>query len=71
MYVVCFKFVCFVLFFGPSRCGIKVKQIIQQITLEEKTDSMATTLSGGQKRKLSVGIALIGNPRVGFIHVFS
>ena len=44
-----------------------VKKIIDEITLTEKADSLATTLSGGQKRKLSVGIALIGDPRIVFL----
>ncbi len=30
----------------------------------EKKDTRADKLSGGQKRKLSVAIALIGNPKV-------
>ena len=31
--------------------------------LEEKLHSASSTLSGGQKRKLSVAMAMIGNPR--------
>jgi ATP-binding cassette subfamily A (ABC1) protein 3 len=30
----------------------------------EKANAKASTLSGGQKRKLSVGIALIGDSKV-------
>ncbi|XP_050432298.1 phospholipid-transporting ATPase ABCA3-like [Adelges cooleyi] len=42
----------------------EVQQMLQELHLTDKADSMAKTLSGGQKRKLSVGIALIGNPKI-------
>ena len=32
--------------------------------MEEKKDFLTKDLSGGQKRKLCVGIALIGDPKV-------
>ena len=38
--------------------------IIIEVSLEEKKDTVAKLLSGGQKRKLSVGIALIGDPKI-------
>lgn len=37
---------------------------VQDVGLSEKLDAQAGTLSGGQKRKLSVAIAFIGNPKV-------
>ena len=37
------------------------------IDLLDKGDAVAETLSGGQKRKLSVGIALIGDPKLIFL----
>ncbi|KAJ3158551.1 ATP-binding cassette sub- A member 5 [Geranomyces michiganensis] len=40
----------------------RVAEIIKQVDLQEKQHSIAETLSGGQKRKLSVGMALIGRP---------
>ena len=41
--------------------------IITEVDLQEKTDVAAKKLSGGQKRKLSVGIALIGDPKIIFV----
>ena len=35
-----------------------------QLNLEEHKDKEASTLSGGNKRKLQVAIALIGNPPI-------
>lgn len=40
---------------------------LREVGLEEKIDAIASTLSGGQKRKLSVCMALIGNSRVIFL----
>ena len=44
-----------------------VMDIITEVDLQEKTDVAAKKLSGGQKRKLSVGIALIGDPKIIFL----
>lgn len=44
-----------------------VTDIIKDVDLVEKTDVSAKNLSGGQKRKLSVGVALIGDPKVIFL----
>ena len=44
-----------------------VTDIIKDVDLVEKTDVSSKNLSGGQKRKLSVGIALIGDPKVIFL----
>ena len=35
-----------------------------EIDLADQRDTLSKDLSGGQKRKLSVGIALIGDPKV-------
>ena len=45
----------------------EVKAILGDIDLAEKADELAGSLSGGQKRKLSVGIALIGDPKIIFL----
>jgi ABC-type multidrug transport system ATPase subunit len=37
------------------------------VGLEEKTDAFVSSLSGGQKRKLSISIAFLGNPKVVFL----
>ena len=38
--------------------------MLDSVGLTLKKDALAKTLSGGQKRKLSVGIALIGGSKV-------
>ena len=38
-----------------------VKKTIEDVGLDDKTNYLSKMLSGGQKRKLSVGIAFIGN----------
>ena len=45
----------------------EVNGILTDIDLTEKADAVAVNLSGGQKRKLSVGIALIGDPKLIFL----
>ncbi len=42
----------------------EVSSLLGDLGLYEKKDSMAGTLSGGQKRALSVAIAFAGQPRV-------
>lgn len=42
----------------------EVEEMINILELEPKRDSFSVTLSGGQKRKLSVGIALISGSKV-------
>jgi ATP-binding cassette, subfamily A (ABC1), member 3 len=41
-----------------------VKEVIRAVGLQDYTNRMAQKLSGGNKRKLSLGIALMGNPSV-------
>lgn len=42
----------------------QVDRMISQLEIEDVQYQLAKTLSGGQRRKLSVGIALIGNANV-------
>lgn len=42
----------------------EVQKMLAELYLTDKADNIAKTLSGGQKRKLSVGIAVIGNPKI-------
>jgi len=44
-----------------------VSRMIQQLGLDEHADKLSSTYSGGTKRKLSVGIALIGDPAIVFL----
>ncbi|KEG10259.1 ABC transporter [Trypanosoma grayi] len=45
----------------------QVNNIIAALQLEEKRHSSAGSLSGGQRRRLCVGIALVGQPEVLFL----
>ncbi len=42
----------------------RVNEIIDEINLSEKRKSFTVNLSGGQRQKLALGIALLNNPRV-------
>ncbi len=42
----------------------RVNEIINEINLSEKRKSFTVNLSGGQRQKLALGIALLNNPRV-------
>ncbi len=42
----------------------KVDKILKTFNLEAKADSLAKKLSGGQKRRLNLAMALISNPKV-------
>jgi len=45
----------------------EVDTILDDIDLKDKANAIASKLSGGPKRKLSVGIALIGDPKLIFL----
>jgi len=45
----------------------RVDEVVEVVGLEEKRDSRVRTLSGGQKRRLDVGLALIGDPELLFL----
>ncbi|CAH0549112.1 unnamed protein product [Brassicogethes aeneus] len=49
---------------SPSVKDFEVKKTIKDVDLVDKAKSKAKHLSGGQKRKLSVGIAVIGDPKI-------
>jgi ABC-type multidrug transport system ATPase subunit len=42
----------------------EVENLLVKLGLNEKANSMACTLSGGMKRKLCLGMALIGDSKV-------
>jgi ABC-type multidrug transport system ATPase subunit len=43
---------------------VEIDGLLEELQLKEQRDVASIKLSGGQKRKLSVGIALIGSPKV-------
>lgn len=47
-----------------SEVEAEVDQMVREVGLKEKIDVMSSMLSGGMKRKLSVGIAMIGGSKV-------
>jgi ABC-2 type transport system ATP-binding protein len=55
------------LFGGYYERPRKVDEVIAIIGLEEKRDARVRTLSGGQKRRLDLGLALVGDPELVFL----
>lgn len=46
---------------------LAIERKIKEMNLEEYEDKLSGTLSGGNKRKLSVAMAMIGNPSIIFL----
>jgi ABC-2 type transport system ATP-binding protein len=55
------------LFAGYYEQPRDVDEVIQLVGLQEKRDARVKTLSGGQKRRLDLGVALIGDPDLVFL----
>lgn len=60
--------------FGPRLAGLddetvaaRVQELLERLGLEDRADQQPFTLSGGQKRRLSVASALAAAPRLLFI----
>lgn len=50
--------------FGNSNISSTIDLIIELVGIKEYAEKQAKTYSGGNKRKLSVGIAMLGFPKV-------
>ncbi|XP_046870556.1 ATP-binding cassette sub-family A member 5 isoform X3 [Hypomesus transpacificus] len=48
----------------PADIKAEVTKVLKDLDLEKIMDAQAKNLSGGQKRKLSVGIAILGDPKI-------
>jgi ABC-2 type transport system ATP-binding protein len=55
------------IFAGYYRAPRNVDEVIALVGLREKSNARVKTLSGGQKRRLDLGIALVGDPDLVFL----
>jgi ABC-2 type transport system ATP-binding protein len=55
------------LFAGYYANARDVDEVIDLVGLSEKRDARVKTLSGGQKRRLDLGVALVGDPELVFL----
>ena len=55
------------MFAGYYRRPRDVDEVIRLVGLEEKREARVKTLSGGQKRRLDLGLALVGDPELVFL----
>lgn len=56
--------VWFFFYFIVEILFLQVQKVLLDLDMQAIKDNQAKKLSGGQKRKLSLGIAVLGNPKV-------
>lgn len=61
------KMMCGIYGFSKEKTEKRVSEAIEMFSLEEYKSSYAKTLSGGWKRRLSIAMAIIGEPKVLFL----
>lgn len=61
------RLMCGIYGYSKEKTAASVKSAIATFGLEEYANSRAKTLSGGWKRRLSIAMAMIGEPRVLFL----
>jgi ABC-2 type transport system ATP-binding protein len=54
-------------FAGYYRRPLQVDEVVELVGLEEAADRRVRALSGGQRRRLDVGLALVGDPELVFL----
>ena len=52
---------------GTTLATARVDEVIELIGLKDKSDQKVKKLSGGQQRRLDVGLGIIGNPELLFL----
>ncbi|MBP1756480.1 MAG: transporter ATP-binding protein [Firmicutes bacterium] len=61
------EFIAEIYGFSRSKAIEKVRQIIEDFSLQEVEDNKAKTLSGGWQRRLSIAMALVTEPKLLFL----
>lgn len=61
------ELICGIYEFDKEKTGVSVNKMIELFGLAEYKNALAKTLSGGWKRKLSIAMAMIGEPKVLFL----
>ena len=61
------KLICGIYGYSSDKTADRIANITRLFSMDEVKDSLAKTLSGGWKRKLSIAMALISEPKVLFL----